>query len=64
MKNNLAEIRTKKGWSQQQLALYSHVSRDTINLIEMGTRKNPTVQTALLLSHALKVTVEDLFQLQ
>lgn len=61
MKNRLAELRVKKGWSQQQLAIKCHISRNTINLIEMGDRNNPSVRTALRLANALGTTVEDIF---
>ncbi|MBU9728481.1 MULTISPECIES: helix-turn-helix transcriptional regulator [Diplocloster] len=63
MVNRLATIRSAKGWSQNQLALYSRVSRSTINAIENGNHLNTSVQTALKLARALRVPVEDIFQL-
>ena len=62
--NNLQILRWERGLTQKQLSKLSGVSRETICKIEDGERLNPSVQTALLLSHALKVTVEELFYLR
>lgn len=63
VKNKLANLRYARGWSQGQLSLYSDVGRATINSIENGSRENPSVKTAMLLAKALKVSVEDIFEL-
>ena len=63
MKNNLQKLRWQKGWSQDTLALYSGITKTTINHIENEQSSNPKVYTALLLAKALHVKVEDIFAL-
>lgn len=63
MKNNLQKLRWEKGWSQQQLSKYSGVKQQMISSIENNQLSNPSIQTALRISSALKVSVEDIFQL-
>lgn len=60
LKNNLKAIRTRKGYSQQQLADLVGVSRNTISSIETG-QFNPTAKLALVLCIALDQKFEDLF---
>ena len=64
VQNNLQALRWERELTQRQLSKLSGVSRETICKIEDGERLNPSVQTALLLSHALGVTVEELFYLR
>lgn len=61
VKNQLQQLRWEKNWTQSQLALYSNVDRSLIGKIENNERPNPSVETALLLSRALGVSVEDIF---
>lgn len=62
--NQLGYIRsTIRGYSQQQLADMSGVSRHTISEIELDKRV-PTLRTALLLSRALGYSVDDIFYLK
>ena len=60
LKNNLKSIRTKKGYSQQQLADLVGVSRNTISSIETG-QFSPTAKLALILCIALDTKFEDMF---
>ncbi len=60
LKNNLKEVRSAKGLSQQQLADVVGVSRNTISSIETG-QFNPTAKLALVLCIALDKKFEDLF---
>ena len=60
LKNNLKEIRAKKGLSQAQLAEMVGVSRNTISSIETG-QFNPTAKLALVLCIAFDKKFEDLF---
>lgn len=60
LKNNLKEVRSEKGFSQQQLADMVGVSRNTISSIETG-QFNPTAKLALILCIALDKKFEDLF---
>ena len=61
MKNKLQEIRWEKNWSQNQLSIRSGVPQSVISIIENNMTENPGVFTALRLSRALSVTVEDIF---
>ena len=60
LKNNLKDVRSQKGLSQQQLADMVGVSRNTISSIETG-QFNPTAKLALVLCIALDKKFEDLF---
>ena len=63
MKNNLKEERTKKDFTQAQLAEMVNVSRQTIISIETN-RYIPSVLLSLKLSKALGKKVENLFELE
>ena len=60
LKNNLKEIRSAQGISQQRLAEMVGVSRNTISSIETG-QFNPTAKLALVLCTALDKKFEELF---
>ena len=60
LRNNLAEVRKKKGLSQSELAKMVGVSRNTISSIETG-QFNPTAKLALILCIALDKKFEELF---
>ncbi len=60
LKNNVAEVRKKKGLSQAELAKLVGVSRNTISSIETG-QYEPTAKLALLLCVALDMKFEELF---
>ncbi len=60
LKNNLKEIRSQAGLSQQALANIVGVSRNTISSIETG-QFNPTAKLALILCIALDKRFEDIF---
>ena len=61
MKNKLQELRWARNWSQNQLSLKSGVQQSVISTIENNMHENPGVYTALRLSRALSVAVEDIF---
>lgn len=61
--NRLRELRANLGLTQAQLAELVGVARVSIVAIENG-RFLPTIETALLISEALKVPVEDIFWLK
>lgn len=61
MKNRLQELRWSKDWTQNQLSIRSGVPQPVISTIENNMDENPGVFTALRLSRALSVTVEDIF---
>ena len=61
MKNRLAEVRIRKGWSEAQLARKAGVSKSTICAIENGVTKNPSIYVAYKLCKALKTDVWEIF---
>lgn len=62
MVSNLKYYREQQGVTQEQLAASVGVSRQSIISIEKG-QYVPTTVLALKLASALKMTVEDLFEL-
>lgn len=62
LKNNLKDLRAKKGFSQEELAKTVGTTRQTIIAIEKN-QFNPSAKLALLLCIALDVKFEDVFYL-
>lgn len=60
LKNNLKDLRTQKGFSQEELAQLVGTTRQTIIAVEKGTF-NPSAKLALLLCTALDTKFENLF---
>lgn len=60
--NRVKSLRHERGWSQQQLAAASKLSRAEISAIETS-RVVPSITAALRLSEAFGCTVEELFSL-
>lgn len=56
----LAERRTARGWSQQELAALAGIPRSSVSAIEAG-RLTPSVTAALAVAGALECSVEELF---
>jgi putative transcriptional regulator len=63
LRNTIKLQRSKLALTQEQLADRVKVSRKTVNTIENG-KFIPSTVLALQLSHALGVTVEELFTLE
>lgn len=63
LRNNLKQIRTRLGLSQQDVAKVAGVSRQTISGVESG-QYAPSATIALRLAKALGCQVEDLFWLE
>ena len=61
MKNSLRELRSKKGWSQGELADILGVSRQTINALEVG-RYDPSLPLAFAIAKIFKCRIEDIFE--
>jgi putative transcriptional regulator len=61
--NHVKELRTQLGMTQAQLAESVGVARVSIVAIETG-RFLPTIETALLISKALKAPIEEIFWLK
>ena len=60
MKNQVRELRTRRGLAQGQLAEAMGVSRQTINSIE-NARYTPSLPLAIALARYFGVTVEEMF---
>lgn len=61
MKNQLAELRNEKGWSQADLAEQLGVSRQTINSLERG-KYDPSLPLAFKISKLFELPIEQIFQ--
>ncbi len=59
----MREIRTRLGMTQEQLAAFTGVARQSIISIERE-RYMPNIETALLISKSLATPVEELFWLE
>lgn len=62
MENRVAQRRMELGLSQEELARFSNVSRQTISDIEQGTHI-PRLDTALMICAALGQPVQELFSM-
>jgi putative transcriptional regulator len=60
MKNRLEELRTSRGWTQQEMADKVDVSRQTIISLESG-RYNPSILLAFKLARLFDTSIEDVF---
>ena len=60
MKNTIKELRTEKKLSQDEVARYCRVSRQTINAIE-NNKYDPSLSLAFALAECLETTVDRLF---
>ena len=60
MKNNVAEGRARKSWTQVDLANAVNVTTATINAVEHG-RYNPTLILAYDIAEALGTNIVELF---
>ena len=57
---HLRQERERRGMSQLQLSVLSHIPQQTISAIESGARKNPGVETLRPIAKALGCSVDDL----
>jgi putative transcriptional regulator len=63
MDNRIKELRSKKGFTQEDLAKKVNVRRETILFIENG-KYNPSLQLAHDISKALKSKIDKTFILK
>ncbi len=63
LQNTIRRLRFEKGMTQEELALRTGVSRQTIMSIERGAT-NPSVLLAYKIAMALQVQVTDAFQVE
>ena len=61
MKNRLKVLRAENNYTQEDLAEYIGVSRQTINAIEKG-KFDPSLPTAFRISKLFKLPIEDIFE--
>lgn len=60
MKNEVRALRTKKGWTQEELGQKLGVSRQAVNAIETE-RHDPSLSLAFQLAALFNQHVEDVF---
>ena len=63
IRNRVKELRSARGWTQQQLADAVGVSRQSINSIERE-RYVPSLELALSFGRAFDVPTDDIFTLE
>ncbi|HDL01367.1 MAG TPA: transcriptional regulator [candidate division Zixibacteria bacterium] len=63
MKNSIKVERAKKNITQAELAALVHVSRQTINAIELG-KYVPSTLLSLKIAHVSGTTVDEIFELE
>lgn len=61
MKNRLKVLRAENNYTQEDLAEYIGVSRQTINAIEKG-KFDPSLPTAFRISRLFKLPIEEIFE--
>jgi putative transcriptional regulator len=61
--NRVKELRTARGWTQEQLALAAGVSRQSINSIERN-RYVPSLELALVFARIFACSTDQIFQLE
>ena len=61
MKNNIRKIREEEGIKQYALAKMTGLSEGYICHLEKGTRDNPSYNTIVKISRALKRKVQEVF---
>jgi Predicted transcriptional regulators len=63
VQNKIKELRTERGWTQQELADTAGVSRQSINSIERQ-RYEPSLGLALMFAKIFKCSTDDIFKLE
>jgi putative transcriptional regulator len=61
MKNDLANLRAQRSWTQSDLAHLVSVSRQTINAIETG-KFDPSLPLAFRLANLFDLRIEEIFR--
>jgi putative transcriptional regulator len=61
--NRVKELRTARGWTQEQLAQATGVSRQSINSIERN-RYVPSLELALIFARLFACSTDQIFQLE
>jgi len=61
--NRVKELRSARGWTQEQLAQAAGVSRQSINSIERN-RYVPSLELALIFARLFGCSTDDIFRLE
>jgi putative transcriptional regulator len=61
--NRVKELRAARGWTQEQLAQATGVSRQSINSIERN-RYVPSLELALVFARVFACSTDEIFQLE
>ena len=61
--NRVKQLRTERGWTQEELAQAVGVSRQSINSIERS-RYVPSLELALILARVFACSTDEIFQLE
>ncbi|HMC57493.1 MAG TPA: helix-turn-helix transcriptional regulator [Gemmatimonadaceae bacterium] len=61
--NRVKDLRVARGWTQEQLAEATGVSRQSINSIE-NDRYVPSLSLALLFARVFRCSTDDIFTLE
>jgi putative transcriptional regulator len=61
IRNNIRELRTAAGLTQQDLAQCIDVTRQTVNAIELH-KYSPSLEVAFRIAHVFKVPLDQVFQ--
>ena len=60
MLNRLRELRRSRSWSQHDLAVQLHVSRQTVHAIEAG-KYDPSLPLAFAIARLFELRIEEIF---
>ena len=63
IRNRVKELRDERGWTQQQLAEATGVSRQSINSIERE-RYVPSLELALTFAQVFRLPTDEIFSLE
>jgi putative transcriptional regulator len=63
IRNRVRELRSARGWTQDELAKLAGVSRQSINSIERE-RYVPSLELALTFAHVFKCSTDEIFALE
>lgn len=61
MRNRLRKLRSRKSWSQAELAARLGVSRQTVNALEVG-KYDPSLPLAFRVARLFDCAIEDVFE--
>ncbi len=60
LKDNIKNLRIKKGWSQQDLAVKAGLSYNAVTKLEQGAAIYPRLDTLLKLADVFNITIDEL----